>query len=271
MKKTFFALAVVCVLGVGMAAVLLWRGVIPSSSASSVDPGIRHNPMTEGIAVVDDSPCGMKIVEVRHAPTCEERWDILKGALASCRDQVVTMAESTFYFEEEITRVVDCFDQEQKPNQALAILREAKAWGEWKIDHGPTICPGDSYVQAAIEVREKNPSLCLQKSELETFLKGHLTTRKWDRFLDEAQRSPQAIMVGAWETDTHCVSPKTEILTLLQVASKDQGEWKLVKSPEQELTYFVGANPPEDFKLVLSFSPVADCLSLSNIDYNIPE
>ncbi|HRO66691.1 MAG TPA: hypothetical protein PL182_03900 [Pseudobdellovibrionaceae bacterium] len=271
MKKTFFTLAVICVLGVGMAGVLLWRGVIPSSSASAEDSGVRSNPATQGIAIVDDSPCAMKIVQVRQAPSCEEGWEIFKGGLASCRDQVVTMSEATFYYEEEITRLVECFDKEQNANRSLAVLREAKSWGEWKIDHGPTICPGDSYVQAAIEVREKSPSLCLQKSELGSFLNRHAAERKWTQFLDEAQRSPQVVMVGAWETDTHCVSPRNEILTLLQVAVKDQGEWKVSKSPEDELTYFVGANPPEDFKLVLTFSPVADCLSLSNIDYNIPE
>lgn len=274
MKKSGLILIVgLAALAVTTAAVL-WISHFRTSSVDdfSADPNHRLSSVTEAMVAIDDSPCAQQVAAAERAATCEERWKIFESSLPQCRNVVVSMSHASFFYEEEIVRVVDCFDKEKNSARALEIMKSATAWGEWQIDHGPTICPGESYVQASIEVREKVPGLCLKPDDLEAFLTAHSQMKNWHQFLDEAMRTPQLVMAGAWEADSHCVAQRVELLSVLTAAANDQGEWLVSQAPEEGMTYFVGMNPPLDFRVALSFTEQEDgCAALSNIDYNIPE
>lgn len=269
MKKTFSILVALLIL---LAFLMGWylffqpeENPAMSESPMALDPSV-----TEAMVYVDDSPCSQKAIEIERAATCDERWDLFRQGLASCRNQVVTTNQSAgAYYEEELLKVVECFDKESEPQKALNVLKEATQWGDWNIDHGPTVCPGESHVQAAIEVRTKSSGACLKADDIDDFLQATLNQKNWKQFFNDALRSPQVVNVGPVESDNICVEPQKGLQTVMERARQGEGEWLAARDPGDEFTYYVGMNPPLDYKLIFKFVLVDECLGLVELHHNL--
>lgn len=265
--RVAISILTVCLLTV----LLYWLKPLPPQeklTSLGADPGLEPSRRTEAAVMVDSTPCGLKILESQQAPDCEGRWASFRGGLSSCREQLVSTPEASFFYEEELVRLVQCFEADRKPERAIEILREAVSWGDWKIDHGPAICPGESYVAAALEVRLDPGVTCLKVSEAESLLQKGANTRSWSELLPKLQAGSE-VMVAEWGTDTHCVLPRAEILKVLTVMGNNQETWLVRPSDEGKGTYLVGQNPPKDFRLAFSFGEREDCVQLKGVDYRM--